>query len=76
MTSQYAHPTHDAKPARARRKPVLRVSQGASVVSTSGNRKRFDESFKRWQRTKAFHAVSETAGVVEELSRSRDAGYF
>ena len=76
MTSQYARPTHDAKPARARRKPVLRVSQGASVVSTSGNRKRFDESFKRWQRTKAFHTVSETAGVVEELRRSRDAGYF
>ena len=76
MTSQYVHPTHDAKPARARRKPVLRVSQGASVVSTSGNRKRFDESFKRWQRTKAFQTVSETAGVVEQLRRSRDAGYF
>ena len=76
MNSEHAHPTQDAKPARTRRKTVLRETQGASVVSTSGNRKRFDESFKRWQRTKAFHTVSETAGVVEELRRSRDAGYF
>ena len=76
MPSTHSHPTHDAKPIRARCKPVLRVPLGASVVSTSGNRKRFDESFKRWQRTKAFHAVSETAGVVEQLRRSRDAGYF
>ena len=76
MPSTHPHPAHDAKPVRARRKPAMRVPLGASMVSTTGNRKRFDESFKRWQRTKIFHAVSETAGVVEELRRSRDAGYF
>lgn len=76
MDSKNLHPTRDAKPVRVRRKPALRVPLGASMVSTSGNQKRFDESFKRWQRTKAFHVVSEKAGVVEELRRSRDAGYF
>ena len=62
--------------ASPRRKPVMRVPPGTSVVTTTGNAKRFDESFKRWQRTKAFHTVSETAGVVEDLRRSRNAGYF
>lgn len=78
MPSIRSHPAHDAKPARSRRKSVLRVPQGASVVSATGDRKRFGDSFKRWQRTKAFHIVSDAAGggVVDELRRSRDAGYF
>lgn len=58
------------------RKLASRVPTGVSTISITGNRKRFRESFKRWQRTEAFHAVSETAGVVDALRRSRDAGYF
>ena len=76
MPSKNSPITLDAKPTRARSKPVLCVPFGTNVVSTTGNRKHFDESFKCWQRTKAFHAVSETAEVVGELRRSRDAGYF
>ena len=76
MPSTHSRTAPDTKLTRTRRKPVLRVARGASVVSTTGNRKRFGESFKRWQRTKAFHAVSESAGVMEEMRRSRDAGYF
>ena len=75
MPSTHSRTAPDTKLTRTRRKPVLRVARGASVVSTTGNRKRFGESFKRWQRTKAA-AASESAGVMEEMRRSRDAGYF
>ena len=67
MTSTLLHRAQDAKPARARRKSVMRVPQGASVVYTSGNRKRLVDSFQRWLRTKAFHKISQAdaPGAVE-----------
>ncbi len=78
MTSTLLDRTQDAKPARARRKSVMRVSQGASVVYTTGNRKRLVDSFNRWQRTKAFHKTSEAGGpcAVDMLRQSRDDGFF
>ena len=78
MTSTLLDRTQDSKPARARRKSVMRVSQGASVVYTTGNRERLVDSFNRWQRTKAFHKISEAGGlgVVDMLRRSRDDGFF
>ncbi len=78
MTSTLLHRTQDAKPARARRKSVMRVSQGASVVYTTGNRMRLVDSFNRWQRTKAFHKISEAGGLcaVDMLRQSRDDGFF
>ena len=78
MTSTLLHRTQDAKPARARRKSVMRVSRDSSVVYTTGNRKRLVDSFNRWQRTKAFHKISEAGGLcaVDVLRQSRDDGYF
>ena len=78
MTSTLVQRAQDAKPVRARRKSVMRVPLGVSVVYTSGNRKRLVDSFGRWRRTKAFHKTSEAdfPGVVELLRQSRDSGFF
>ena len=78
MTSTLLHRPQDTKLARARRKSVVRVSRGVRVVYTTGNRERLVDSFNRWQRTKAFHKISEAGGLgaVDMLRRSRDDGFF
>lgn len=78
MTSTHLHRTQYTKLARARRKSVVRVSRGVSVVYTTGNPERLVDSFNRWQRTRAFHKISEPGGLcaVDLLRQSRDAGFF
>ena len=77
MTSAFLRRTQDTKPARAGSNSVMRVSQGASVVYTTGNRERLVDSFNRWRRTKAFQKISEVGGLcaVDMLRQSRDDGF-
>lgn len=63
---------------RPRIRPVVRIVAGASVIYTTGNRKRLADSFARWERTKAFHKLGEAdePSVLEVLRAARDSGYF